>query len=81
MRMAGIKLNEVEKEQKEVEKEQKEDARKLKSYLEQKRPPLISRPKQAPHLAPKLGGQLIPPYAGFFLQRTPARYRPTIPRK
>ena len=59
MRSAGIKLNELEK-------DQEEDARKLKSYLEQKRPPLISRAKQAPRLAANLGGQLVPPYAGFF---------------
>jgi hypothetical protein len=72
MRMAGIKLNEVEK-------EQKEDARKLKSYLEQKRPPLISRPKQAPHLAPNLGGQLVPPYAGFFPPADPGPVPPNDP--
>ena len=59
MRSAGIKLNEVEK-------GLEEDARKLKSYLEQKRPPLISRPKQAPLFSPNLGGQFIPPYGSFF---------------
>ena len=72
MRSAGIDL-------KEVEKEQQEDARKLKSYLEQKRPPLISRPKQVPHLAANLGGQLIPPYAGFFPPQDPGVVPPSDP--
>src|SRR5262249_51719461 len=63
----------------EVEKEQEEDALKLKSYLEQKRPPLISRPKQAPHLLANLGGLLIPPYAGFILPPDPSVVPPSDP--
>jgi hypothetical protein len=43
MRSAGIDL-------KKVHSDQEEDARNLKSYLEQKRPPLISRPKVTPHI-------------------------------
>jgi hypothetical protein len=42
MRSAGIDL-------KKFESDQEEDARNLKSYLEQSRPLLISRPKQTPH--------------------------------
>lgn len=72
MRSAGIDL-------KKFEQEQEEDARKLKSYLEQKRPPLISRPKQVPHFAANLGGQLIPAYAGFFLPPDPGVVPPTDP--
>jgi hypothetical protein len=72
MRVAGIDL-------KQVEKDLGEDARKLKSYLEQKRPPLISRPKQAPHFGANLGGQLIPPYAGFFLPPDPGVVPPSDP--
>ena len=64
-RSAGIK----------IEQEQKEDSRKLKSYLEQARPSLISRPtmsvedaKHAAHWAAQMGGlgQVIPPCAGFY---------------
>jgi len=72
MRSAGIDL-------KQVEKDEEEDARRLKSYLEQKRPPLISRPKQAPHIAANLGGQLIPPYAGFFPPPDPGVVSPVDP--
>jgi len=72
MRQAGIKL-------KEFEQDQEEDARRLKSYLEQKRPALISRPKQAPRLAANLGGQLVPPYAGFLLPPDPGVVPPTDP--
>jgi hypothetical protein len=72
MRSAGMKLNEIEK-------GLEEDARKLKSYLEQKRPSLISRPKQAPVFAPNLGGQFIPPSAGFFLPPDPGVVLPSDP--
>jgi hypothetical protein len=72
MRSAGINL-------KQVEKEQEEDARKLKSYLEQKRRPLISRPKQVPHFAANLGGQLIVPVAGFYLPPDPGIVPPSDP--
>ena len=72
MRSAGIKLNEVEK-------GLEEDARKLKSYLEQKRPPLISRPKQAPLFSPNLGGQFIPPYGSFFPPPDPGVVSPSDP--
>lgn len=68
MGSAGLKLNQIEQ-------DQKEEARKLKSYLEQTRPPLISRPsmsvedaKQAAQLIAPLGGLglAIPPSAGFY---------------
>jgi hypothetical protein len=72
MRSAGIDL-------KQVEKDLEEDARKLKSYLEQKRPPLISRPKRLPHIAANLGGLLIPPYAGFYLPPDPGVVPPSDP--
>jgi hypothetical protein len=72
MRSAGIKLNEVEK-------GLEEDARKLKSYLEQTRPPLISRPKQAPLFSPNLGGQFIPPYAIFLPPSDPGVVSPSDP--
>jgi hypothetical protein len=72
MRSAGIDL-------KAFEKDEEEDARKLKSHLEQKRSPLISRPKQAPHLIANLGGQLIPPYAGFFPPPDPGEVPPNDP--
>ena len=71
MRSAGIKLNEFEK-------DQEEDARKLKSYLEQKRRPLISRPtmsgEDAKHAADWAAnlvdlGILAPPAAAFYLPR------------
>jgi hypothetical protein len=68
MRSAGLKLNEVEK-------GLEEDARKLKSYFEQKRPPLISRPKQAVLFPGNLGAYFIPPYG------TPVWCRPWIHRK
>jgi hypothetical protein len=60
LRSAGIDL-------KKVESEQEEDARELKSYLEQKRPPLISRPKQASHvqIPPVRAGQVVPVYGVF----------------
>ena len=48
MRSAGIDL-------KKVERDQEEDARNLKSYLEQKRPPLVSRPKKTLHFQPPTG--------------------------
>jgi hypothetical protein len=72
MRSAGINLDEVEK-------EQEEDARKLKSYLEQKRPPLISRPKQTTHFAANLLGELVPPNAGFYLPPDPGVVSPINP--
>ena len=72
MRSAGINL-------KEVEKDLEEDARKMKSYLEQKRPPLISRPKQATHFPVNLGGTLIPPTAGFVLPPDPGVVPPIDP--
>jgi hypothetical protein len=68
MRSAGVKVNEIEQ-------DLKEDSRKLKSYLEQTRPSLISRPamnvtdaKNVANWAANLGGlgQLIPPYAGIY---------------
>ena len=61
---AGIDLREVEK-------EHEEDAHKLKSYLEHKRPPLISHPKQAPHFLTNLGGQPIPLTRVSFFHKTP----------
>jgi hypothetical protein len=72
MRSAGINLDEVEK-------EQEEDARKLKSYLEQKRPPLISRPQQTTHFASNLLGELIVPTAGFYLPPDPGVVAPIDP--
>jgi len=72
MRSVGIKLNEVEK-------DLEEDARKLKSYLELKRPPLISRPKHATHFPTNLGGKLIPPSAGFVLPPDPGVVPPIDP--
>jgi len=68
MRSAGLKLNQIEQ-------DQKEEARKLKSYLEQTRAPLISRPgmsvedaKQTAQSIARLGGLglAIPPSAGFY---------------
>ena len=72
MRSAGINL-------KEFEKDQEEDARKLKSYLEQKRPPMISRPKRAPRLTANLGSYFVPPYAGFFPPPDPGVVSPSNP--
>ena len=75
MRSAGINL-------KEFEKDQEEDARKLKSYLEQKRPPMISRPKRAPRLTANLGSFISSLLTRVsFLHRIPAWCRPAIPRK
>ncbi len=68
MRSAGLKLNQIEQ-------DQKEEARKLKSYLEQTRAPLISRPsmsvedaKRTAQSIARLGGLglAIPPSAGFY---------------
>lgn len=68
MRSAGLKLNQIEQ-------DQKEEARKLKTYLEQTRAPLISRPgmsvedaKQTAQSIARLGGLglAIPPSAGFY---------------
>jgi hypothetical protein len=68
MRSAGLKLNQIEQ-------DQKDEAGKLKSYLEQTRTPLISRPsmsvedaKQAAQSIARLGGLglAIPPSAGFY---------------
>jgi hypothetical protein len=72
MRSAGLKLNEVEK-------GLEEDARKLKSNLEQKRPPLISRPKQALLFPGNLGAYFIPPYAGFLPPPDPGVVPPLDP--
>jgi hypothetical protein len=61
IRSTGIDL-------KKLEKDQEEEARYMKSYLEQKRPTLISRPKQAPNILsipPGLGGVQVPPAGGI----------------
>lgn len=79
VRSAGIKLSKVEK-------DQEEGAYKLKSSLEQKRPPLISRPtmrledaRHAALLGANLGGQLVPPYVGFFPPPDPGVVPPADP--
>jgi hypothetical protein len=67
MRSAGLKLSQMEQ-------DQKEDTRKLKTYLEQTRPPLISRPsmgagdaRQTAQSALRPGFTVaIPPYVGFY---------------
>ena len=68
MRSAGLKLNQMEQ-------DQKEEARKLKSHLERARPPLISRPSMsagdasqtAQSIARLAGlGLAIPPYASYY---------------
>ena len=72
MRSAGMKLDEVEK-------GLEEDARQLKSNLEQKRPSLISRPKEAPLVLANLGAQFVPPVAGFFPPPDPGVVSPSDP--
>ena len=83
MRTAGIKPGAIEK-------ELEEDSRELKSYLEQTRPPLVSRrsmsAEDAKHTTlwtAKLGGLggLIPPTAGFSLPPDPSEVLPTDPSK
>jgi hypothetical protein len=71
MRSAGIDL-------KKVERDKQEDARNLKSYLEQKRPPLISRPKKTLHFQPPTGWQAPRPTV-FGLPPDPSEVHPTNP--
>ena len=79
MRSVGIKPDTIEK-------EQEEDSRNLKSYLEQTRPPMISRPlrseedtKHAALLATKLGdlGLIVPVNSSFQLPPDPGPVLPS----
>ena len=67
MRMAGIKLNEVEK-------EQKEDARKLKLFGAQ-RPSLISRPQASSASCPKSRRPTRPSLRGFLSSSGPSQIK------
>jgi len=73
LRSTGIDL-------KKVESDQEEDARNLKSYLEQKRPPLISRPKQTRRVyIPPIGPGLIPTKAIYIYPPDPGYVPPSSP--
>jgi hypothetical protein len=83
MRSVGIKPDTIEK-------EQKEDSRNLKSYLEQTRPPMISRPsrseedsKHAALLSTKLGdlGLIVPVNSSYQLPPDPGPVLPSDPSK
>jgi hypothetical protein len=83
MRSVGIKPDTIEK-------EQKEDSRSLKSYLEQTRPPMISRPsrseedtKHAALLSTKLGdlGLIVPVNSSYQLPPDPGPVLPSDPSK
>jgi hypothetical protein len=79
IRAAGINLHDFER-------DQKEESLNLKSYLEQTRPPLISRPTMgaadaisAANRAALFGGVILPPYGGFSYPPEGTKVLPLIP--